>query len=1081
MSKVPRSNLVGKSSKKRSSIRSKSAQRAISLSDKKKSNKKSTVKKVKKIKDEPIEKKVKKSNKVRKDKIDEEDRIEKELSTLQDTLDEIGRLEEVTIFRPKYASWTDVVNLLSALITPQRYGEIEIHGSYYIMTPSNIHDLIDVLEKGMKTKIIQRSSANVTISETSMLELLVYNPVDEINFRYMKRQQKMTDKSKRQRVTGSYFPYYHNTDLDLSKYQIYKEDDEVDTTPCLIYCMQMAKLPKEVIQSAKLKIKHSSVALIDMEEIATHLDIKIRVLIMYSKRSEYKVYNTNKKAKYSLEVILAKGHYLINDMTDVKLTTLENYRRIKNDEEPLDEKRSRPISAKRLIRFLLENEEDYLTNITERECKDVDAKTIETLEYQDRDVDQATYVPKNDLNTKDHHVAFLCFRTYMEDEIYKGKERLQLKEFMACAKVFECDTFKLLEENHYIGIGTAGLKFLESLTKDTIIYTDSLKCDMAFLIKWLFGTNLDEKGTTISGGQGLFKNHKTKETIKIYVRDLSKLIPIESEDYVKTFLTENEQSYIKEDYIGKKYYDSAFHDERYVKIKKVFEFIPKNKRYEFQEIIKDLGLVHKYRKDEFDHLFYCQKMGNQEVDVMSKSFFKFREWMLDITEIDILNYKTLANFSNDYLLKEGCYEGVYKFEGIVEEFIRRSLSGGRNMMCDNEPSDSRIKKSIQILDGISLYPSAMTLMEGFLKGKPKILKTTKYDEIKKYDGYFVEIEIIKIGKNLAMPLLSRKNEEGTREYTNLCLGKHVVSKFCLEDLIKYQKIEFKIIKGYYFDEGRNNKINEVMNKLFQEKKKNEVANNKMKLAYKFLMNSSYGYTILRKSDYTMKYFDTIAKADAYIYTNRAYIDYYNRIDGTTKTRVKVKRRIDTAKTIPQVGVEILDRAKRIMNEVICLAEDNKLKVYYTDTDSIHMGTKDIRVLEKLYKNEYGKELIGDQLGQFHFDIKPPEDFKNYDKGVGLKAVESIYCKRKVYGQKIQCMVDGQMKYFFNFKMKGIPQDAIERKVKEKYEKDPMKMYEDILERIALKFNLSSGEKIRLSYKKDFTICVVEKFNRTISM
>lgn len=33
---------------------------------------------------------------------------------------------------------------------------------------------------------------------------------------------------------------------------------------------------------------------------------------------------------------------------------------------------------------------------------------------------------------------------------------------------------------------------------------------------------------------------------------------------------------------------------------------------------------------------------------------------------------------------------------------------------------------------------------------------------------------------------------------------------------------------------------------------------------------------------------------------------------------------------------ILDMSKRIMNEVICLAEDLKIKLFYQDTDSIHI-------------------------------------------------------------------------------------------------------------------------------------------------
>ena len=47
------------------------------------------------------------------------------------------------------------------------------------------------------------------------------------------------------------------------------------------------------------------------------------------------------------------------------------------------------------------------------------------------------------------------------------------------------------------------------------------------------------------------------------------------------------------------------------------------------------------------------------------------------------------------------------------------------------------------------------------------------------------------------------------------------------------------------------------------------------------------------------------------------------------------------------GVEILSMSKRIMNEVMCLAEDINLKMYYQDTDSIHISYDQVEILEKI--------------------------------------------------------------------------------------------------------------------------------------
>ena len=45
---------------------------------------------------------------------------------------------------------------------------------------------------------------------------------------------------------------------------------------------------------------------------------------------------------------------------------------------------------------------------------------------------------------------------------------------------------------------------------------------------------------------------------------------------------------------------------------------------------------------------------------------------------------------------------------------------------------------------------------------------------------------------------------------------------------------------------------------------------------------------------------------------------------------------------------ILSISKRIMNEVICTAEDNDIEIYYQDTDSNHLGVDDIKRLSELY-------------------------------------------------------------------------------------------------------------------------------------
>jgi len=72
--------------------------------------------------------------------------------------------------------------------------------------------------------------------------------------------------------------------------------------------------------------------------------------------------------------------------------------------------------------------------------------------------------------------------------------------------------------------------------------------------------------------------------------------------------------------------------------------------------------------------------------------------------------------------------------------------------------------------------------------------------------------------------------------------------------------------------------------------------------------------------------------------------------------VSVKTLIDHY-NIAQVGVCILSMSKRIMNEVMCLAEDEGVDIYYQDTDSMHLNDCDIDKLSSSFKSRYEENSL----------------------------------------------------------------------------------------------------------------------------
>ncbi|KAH7822615.1 putative DNA polymerase type B [Monocercomonoides exilis] len=173
-------------------------------------------------------------------------------------------------------------------------------------------------------------------------------------------------------------------------------------------------------------------------------------------------------------------------------------------------------------------------------------------------------------------------------------------------------------------------------------------------------------------------------------------------------------------------------------------------------------------------------------------------------------------------------------------------------------------------------------------------------------------------------------------------------------------------------------------------------------------------------------------------------------------------------------------SKRIMNEVMCLAHDLNCKIYYQDTDSIHIRVDDLTRLEEAFKIKYNRDLKGTQLGNFHSDF--PLN--------ALYASESYFLGKKIYIDK---QVLPENKTSFMFRMKGIKQSAVEAKAKESDEcvheralsdcvdnsnDSLMKLYKCIYKGKTVEFDLTNGSPC-FEFEKDFTVASLDTFKRRI--
>ena len=75
--------------------------------------------------------------------------------------------------------------------------------------------------------------------------------------------------------------------------------------------------------------------------------------------------------------------------------------------------------------------------------------------------------------------------------------------------------------------------------------------------------------------------------------------------------------------------------------------------------------------------------------------------------------------------------------GALCKFFNNFVSGVR--VCSRYNKKHTVNKDIQHFCSVNLYPSAMHLFQGYLKGIPKRNQTTDYRAFQKYDKYFVKV------------------------------------------------------------------------------------------------------------------------------------------------------------------------------------------------------------------------------------------------------------------------------------------------------------------------------------------------------
>lgn len=521
-----------------------------------------------------------------------------------------------------------------------------------------------------------------------------------------------------------------------------------------------------------------------------------------------------------------------------------------------------------------------------------------------------------------------------------------------------------------------------------------------------------------------------------------KLIPEKLENFGKMFNLP-----IEKDVMPYNVYTPENRARGSIPIEECLKHLKKSKHVQFRDNCVKLG----FKEGYCDLMKYCSYYCKKDCEVTLAGLLAFNESGLELCRIiseelglekpilvHAMDSPTLPAFAHRLLEEFGCYYGAYKLGGTPAAFIQQCVVGGRVSLRDNTPQyvtgrkmpkkGSKIPKKgpslfemlLEDFDGRSLYPSAIAEMLGVPLGKPKAFENPTQQWLDDQDMWYAEVLIKRVGKRRKFPLQSKK-VDGVRHFTNEHSDSEKVfmDKIAHADFINFQEGEIKVLRGYSFNEGFNTTICKVVSCIYNQRLKFKAEGNEaMSTVTKLVMNSAYGKTIMKVHPTS----STIIREDAY----EAYVFKYHGTIKTVSSPDKIGRRVverygstATQYRSPHVGVYILSMAKRIMNRVMCTAEDNDIYLGYTDTDSIHLDRGKLPLLREKYKEQYGRELDGKNLGEFHVDFELAGCRDVYSEGF-------IALGKKCYADLLVGIdiITGEIRRGIHFRLKGVPPDSV---------------------------------------------------------
>lgn len=877
-----------------------------------------------------------------------------------------------------------------------------------------------------------------------------------------KPQRKKTKGQGSKRKAVGWFPYLNGSGLDLTRYQIFSENDDNEDVSCLLHSLKLAG----IIESKLMEISSAvgNGIHITQSNLALVCDV-IEKMIVVRQASGRKVnkYGTKYQENGVINLGEVDGHFFINEETkytgfyiknmdalseiddEVKFSFTKKAERYKYGYRSLTPKF---LSSLELIMLLksLNYFVDYRQSINPSNLYTVQPH----LHNIDEDQQEFKYKERK---PKD----YLYFVADTESDVISDKCHQAIA--IAFKQIGEVNpTVLTIDKDAENPKKNLYCRFMNAVKNQStgydkvVMYFHNAKYDCS-----LFDSSIPVIDECSKAG-ALYSKTYNFYGLLVEVRDSFKYFGVGGalRNLPKMLGFDNDIN--KGEAINYNYHTTYNMTDHWIKPEVYAEGL---KKYE-QDIF--YNIKEEYLNDEglFNPTKYYLDYLKLDVDVLAKALTIFRELIYNITDgMDAFQSLTISSIGHKLAIKRVCYCGVYQTKGGLRDFIQQAVRGGR-VYANPEYVKTEIEEKIQDFDGVSLYPSAMKrLCEEYGIAVGRIYKgTNNFNDYKDKSYYIVKILVKKLGKKVQVPLVSVKEGE-TLKYSNDLINQEIfIDKYALEDLIQYQEVEFDVIEGIYWNNGYNTNLGKLAEELHRERCKHKNTNPALANVLKLLMNSIYGKTAMKRSDSKITYIPS-ENFDEYLYQNFGTVKEISNID---YPQVRITQSdYDNSFSLNHVAVSVLSTSKRIMNEVFHCMDECKMPMYYTDTDSIHMLDKDVKPLSEKFTELYGKELIGKSLGQFHtdFEMKGCDDvFSTYNITLGPKSYFDILKGTDSNG-KIQMGT--------HIRLKGITEAGINKKLLE-YGNDSVKsakaLFNDLKDGKEIEFILNPSETVSMYYDEN---------------